>query len=291
MLKFQFPDAKKIRVILDTDTACEADDPFAIAHALMSPKLMVKAIVAEHFGQSGSMEQSYQVAQRVVRAMGMDVPVYPGETGLGVHSGISEGTSAIILEARLADAHPLYLLCMGALTNAACALQAAPDIADQLTVVTIGGHSYDTAVPPWQEFNFGNDVEAANAVLQSRAPVWQIPANVYGSILVGLAELQEQVLPYGEIGRVLFEQMAAYNTTPQAVWTQGESWSLGDSPAVAAVLHLTCGRFIQRPICRVKDDTGYAPLPGGREIRVYQDMDSRYLLGDFFAKLHLMYPG
>lgn len=53
-------------------------------------------------------------------------------------------------------------------------------------------------------------MEAANAVLQSRAPVWQIPANVYGSILVGLAELQEQMLPYGEIGRMLFEQMAAY---------------------------------------------------------------------------------
>lgn len=148
MLQFQVPDGKKIRVILDTDRAYEADDPFAIAYALMSPKLMVKTIVAEHFGQPGSMEQSYQAAQRVVRAMGMDVPVYPGETGPGVHSGVSEGTAAIIREARLADEHPLYLLCMGALTNAACALQAAPDIADRLTVVTIGGHSYETTVAP-----------------------------------------------------------------------------------------------------------------------------------------------
>ena len=29
MLKFDVVDSKKIRVIIDTDTACEADDPFA----------------------------------------------------------------------------------------------------------------------------------------------------------------------------------------------------------------------------------------------------------------------
>ena len=40
-LTYCVPENKKIRVILDSDTACEADDPFAIAHALMSPKLIV----------------------------------------------------------------------------------------------------------------------------------------------------------------------------------------------------------------------------------------------------------
>ena len=33
--KFEVRDEKKIRVIVDTDAACEADDPFAIAHALL----------------------------------------------------------------------------------------------------------------------------------------------------------------------------------------------------------------------------------------------------------------
>ncbi len=39
---FNIPENKKIRVIIDTDAACEADDPFAIVHALLSPKLIVK---------------------------------------------------------------------------------------------------------------------------------------------------------------------------------------------------------------------------------------------------------
>ena len=53
------PDAKKIRVIIDTDAACEADDPFAIVQALLSPKLIVKGILAEHFNEPGSVRKSY----------------------------------------------------------------------------------------------------------------------------------------------------------------------------------------------------------------------------------------
>ena len=34
----------------------------------------------------------------------------------------------------------------------------------------------------------------------------------------------------------------------------------------------------------------YFLLVGVREILVFRDMDSRYLLGDFYAKLHLLFP-
>ncbi len=290
MLKYDVVDSKKVRVIIDSDTACEADDPFAIAYALMSPKLIVRAIVAEHFAQPGSMGKSREAALRVTRAMESDVPVLHGEEGPGETGEPSEGVQFIIREARTPDIHPLFLLCMGALTNIARALAEAPDIADKVTIVTIGGHPYDMQEIPWKEFNFGNDPDAANQVLQSEAPVWQIPSNVYGSIRVGLAELQEQVMPYGAIGHYLFEQMVAYNATPAASWTQGESWALGDSPSVAAVLHPACGRTELQTVCHVNEDTSYSPLPGARKILVYRDMDSRYLLGDFYAKLHLLWP-
>ena len=290
MLRYDVRENKKIRVIIDSDTACEADDPFAIAYALMSPKLTVRAIVAEHFAQPGSMEKSCEAARRVTQAMGSDVPVLRGEEGPEGKGRISEGVEEIIREARKEEDRPLFILCMGALTNVDRALREAPDIAGRITIVTIGGHGYGTSPIPWREFNFGNDVAAANRVLQSDAEVWQIPADVYGTIRVGLAELQEQVMPYGEIGRYLFDQMVAYNATPAADWTAGESWSLGDSPAVAAVLHPACGRFEMQKVHTVNEDTGYSPLEGGREIRVYRDLDSRYLLGDFYAKLHLLFP-
>ena len=59
-LLFDVPEYKKIRVIVDTDAACEADDPFAIVHALLSPKLIVKGIIAEHFCENGSVEKSFK---------------------------------------------------------------------------------------------------------------------------------------------------------------------------------------------------------------------------------------
>ena len=96
MLKFDVVDSKKIRVIIDTDTACEADDPFAVAYALMSPKLLVKAIVAEHFARPGSMAESYEAALRVTRAMESPVPVFRGEEGPGCCGTVSEGVREII---------------------------------------------------------------------------------------------------------------------------------------------------------------------------------------------------
>ena len=284
MIRFQVPDEKKCRIFIDSDTACEADDPYAIAYALASPKLIVRGIAAEHFAQPGSMAKSLAAAKRVTGAMGLDTPVYPGQEGPDDPT-VSEGVSRIVEEAMREDPHPLYILCMGALTNMARALREKPEIAPRITVVTIGGHPYGEEIP-WKEFNFGNDPAAANAVLQSDAPVWQIPSDVYGSIRAGITELQERVRPLGEIGAYLFEQLATYNATPAASWNTGESWSLGDSPSVAAVLNPRCGKAVRRKVHLVREDTSYGDeIPGVREITVYRDMDSRYLLEDFYAKL------
>lgn len=47
--QYKVSEDKKVRVIIDTDAACEADDPFAIAHALMCQKFDVRAIFAEQY--------------------------------------------------------------------------------------------------------------------------------------------------------------------------------------------------------------------------------------------------
>ena len=40
------------RVIINTDAKNEADDQFAIVHALLSPSLEVRGLIAAHFGTS-----------------------------------------------------------------------------------------------------------------------------------------------------------------------------------------------------------------------------------------------
>ncbi len=300
-LLFDVPQYKKLRVIIDTDAACEADDPFAIAQALMSPKLMVKGILAEHFAAEGSVQRSYDEVLTILDAMDMkEVPVFMGETGakeagyfensVGVASAkeaVSPAVDFLISEALREDTASLFVLCQGAITNVAVAIKKCPEILNRMTIVWIGTHGL--AEIPWREFNSGNDVAAANYVLSHAKNLWLIPSNVYATITVGLAELQQKVLPCGKIGRHLFENMVTYNNSPAAGWTKGESWSLGDSPAIGVALNPDCGHYIEHEAPFVNEDTSCSFGKGNPKIRIYTDIDSRYLLEDFFAKLQINY--
>ena len=287
----RIPDEKKIRVIIDTDAACEADDPYAIVQALLSPKLIVKGILAEHFNEKGSVRKSCDEIVTILDAMDLKVPVFMGEEepvdSAGWTAPVSEAAEFIISEAMKDDAKPLYILCQGAVTNLAAALRKKPGIRDRIRIIWIGTHGAAEKPAPFREFNAGNDVAAANYVLESGADIWLVPSDVYTTVTVGLAELRLKVFPCGRIGRHLYENMIDYNLSPRAGWTQGESWSLGDSPAVAIALNPECGKYAYTPAPHINGDTSSSSRPGNPVIRVYKSIDSRYVLEDFFAKLRL----
>jgi inosine-uridine nucleoside N-ribohydrolase len=288
-LEFDVPQYKKLRVIIDTDAACEADDPFAIVHGLLSPKLMVKAIVAEHFGEAGSVERSYDEIMTILEAMDMKVPVFMGQkAAMDEDKEISEAVKFIIEEAKNAeDDKPLYILCQGAITNVAVAIKTCPEILDKIRIIWIGTHGEGPKKAPFREFNAGNDITAANYVLQSGADIWLVPSDVYITVNIGLAEIQRRIKPCGKIGRHLFENMVNYNNSRFAGWTQGESWSLGDSPAIAIAINPGCGRYKIAKAPKVAEDTSSEIAENAKDIRIYTDVDSRYVLEDFIAKLEL----
>ena len=72
MYKFNVPKEKQVRVIVDTDAKNEADDQYAIVHALLTPKFNIKGIVASHFGTRRtrtSMEESYEECVKLLDLM------------------------------------------------------------------------------------------------------------------------------------------------------------------------------------------------------------------------------
>lgn len=285
-------DEKKIRVIIDTDAACEADDPFAIAQAIMSPKLIVKGILAEHFNEAGSTKRSYDEIKTVLDAMEIELPVFMGQKGpLQIDTDLSPAGKFIIEEANRSDEKPLYILCQGAITNVAMALRAAPEIKDKIIIIWIGTHGIQNIGKPvpFREYNSGNDVKAANEVLQSGAQIWLVPSDVYTTINVSLAELKVKVEPYGKIGHHLYHNMIDYNLSERAGWTKGESWSLGDSPAIALAINPDCGKYVIETAPFINEDTSSTLLPGAPKIRIYTGIDSRFILEDFFAKLQLFF--
>jgi len=289
-LCYDVPENKKIRVIVDTDAACEADDPFAIAHALLSKKFDVKAIFAEHFVSPGSTKRSYDEIITILKLMSMDVPVIMGTGGplsTVETEEISEASLFLINEANKVDAMPLFELCLGAISNIGQAIQMAPEIAKKMTVIWIGGHSYDIEKPNHREFNSGNDVQAVNIIMSSGVEFWQIPNNVYGAMHIGIAEIQNRIACCGKIGEHLFNNLVNYNNSEYAGWTEGESWSLGDSPAVGVAIQPKCGQYILREAPILLEDTSYVFEKNRPLIRVYQSVDTRFIIEDFISKLRL----
>ncbi len=285
---FDIPDYKKIRVIVDTDAACEADDPFAIVHALLSPKLIVRGVIAEHFNVAHSMEDSYNEISAIKQAMALDFPSFMGQTGpLSSDSFVSEGVDLIIKEALSDSPYPLFVLCQGAITNVAMAIKTNPDIIGKMTVIWIGTHGEAPCSAPFREFNAGNDIDAANYVLKSGIDLWLVPSQVYTTITIGIAEIKRRISPLGDIGRHLYENLMAYNNSEGAGWTQGESWSLGDSPAIAIAINPGCGHYKTIKAPTVADDTSSLEDPDAPKIRLYTDVDSRYILEDLISKLEL----
>lgn len=302
---YPIPEEKKVRVILDTDCACEADDPYAIVHALLSPKISVTGICAEHFADRfgpDSMEESYREILHVLDLAGLNgqVPVFRGSPCAlsdETTSSPSPASQFIIQEALRDDPRPLFIAGQGALTNVASALLEKPEIADRFTLVWIGGGTYPDGE---SEFNAENDIAAANVLFGSAVELWQVPKNLYSKMTVPFSVLHEKVAPCGEIGQYLFQRVIDTNYkfvswikrpgyTPAAAATSypgGEMWILGDSPAIGLILFDERYSFVYRPAPRFTPDSRYLPAPDPqRLIRVYTEIDREFILSDFYAKL------
>lgn len=293
--RFEVPEEKVVRVIISTDAKNEADDQFALVHALLSPKFDNVGFIAAHYGverNPDSMEHSYQEIEAVFEKMGIDGHnlIFRGcnRPMKSVNEVIiSDGTSLIIDEAMKDDVRPLYALFLGPLTDLASAYLQEPRIANRLTAIWIGGGAYPNG---GVEFNLSNDIYAANVIFCSLIPLWQIPKNVFEMIPVSLAELQLRVYPYGEIGKYLFQQLnkhAQEDGPRRDSFRSGEAWVLGDSPAIGLLLYEYRYEYdwISAPV--FSQDMYYNHTKQNRPIRVYKRIDSRLILEDFYAKLAL----
>lgn len=300
---YQVPENKKIRVIIHTDCKNEADDQFALAHHLMTPKFLVKGIIAGHFeanhslyGEGKTAQASYDEVIKVLKLMGR-MEEYENKVYLGVSKAMenestilpSAGADFIIEEAMKEDPTPLYAVFQGCLTDLAYAILQKPEICERMTAVWIGGGTYPTG---GFEFNLLQDIPAANVVFTSQMPLWQIPENVYKQMEVSLAELQYRVQPCGEIGDYLFRQMVDFNNRMHFFqsWPHGESWGLGDQGTVTVLLEENNrGNYDWLPAPRISNEMYYIHKQNNRPIRVYHTLDARFTLEDFYAKLAINY--
>ena len=177
----------KIDVILDTDAFNEIDDQFAISLLLKSEdRFSIKAITAAPFfnekaqSPADGMEKSYNEILKLLSVAGkaeLNDKVFRGSERYLENEKTfvpSDAADAIIEIAKgYSVENPLYVIGIGAITNIASALIKAPEIAEKIVVLWLGGnavYSNDN-----YEFNIRQDVAAARVVMDSVCPFILFP--------------------------------------------------------------------------------------------------------------------
>ena len=209
-------------VVIDTDPGlgtpdAEPEDALAITLALGSPELDVRAITCVH----GNVphRDGYANAARLLALLGRDdVPLAAGHEGpLADAEPRPRAVDTILDRARA-------LVAIGPLTNVAAAVRADPSLVDRLERVVIMGGAFTVPgnVTPTAEFNFAEDPEAAQVVLDAGVR----------PVLVGLDVCHQTHLPRlrprTELGRY-FQHVAE-------PWLASDGPYLYDTLAVAAAI-------------------------------------------------------
>lgn len=186
-------------MVLDTDAYNEIDDQYAVVYALLSAGVDVEAIYAAPFhnrrssGPGDGMEKSYEELERVLDRLDRDPAdgVYRGSESYlpaADEPVDSPAVEDLVDRARGRD-DALYVVSIGAPTNVASALLSAPEIAENVVVVWLGGTPHDW--PSASEFNLRQDVHASRVLLDSGVPLVHVPClNVAEHLRISRPELE-----------------------------------------------------------------------------------------------------
>ena len=237
--------ARRSRVITDNDYGGDPDGLIELAHQLLSPSVNVRAIIGSHLrsGWDPSPRAAVAAAGTIVELTGRtDVRVLSGaDRGLADHRTptASDAVDAIVAEAMRDDVElPLFVTCGAGLTAVASAWLVEPRIGARLTLVWIGGseHPGHADPPPGEgplEYNLAIDPIAAQVVFNdSDIHIWQVPRNVYRTVIASRAELLVRMRPCGPLGRHLVDALGSVAGRAARHGIQlGETYILGDSPS------------------------------------------------------------
>jgi purine nucleosidase len=301
------------RVIIDNDFSGDPDGLVQLAHHLLSPSVDVRLVIGSHLREGDAWDPTSDTADRAAVAAARiaemtnrtDVPVVAGSNRALVDRTTpirSEAALAIVAEAMRSDSDlPLYVACGAGLTEVVSAWLIEPRIAERLTVIWIGGHEHDgLAEPPPggadMEYNLHIDPIAGQVVFNdSDLRIWQVPRNMYRTVIASRAELLMRMRPHGDLGRYLFDRLAEVVQKVVALGMHlGETYVLGDSPLVLLTALVTAfepgtasSSHVTRPCPLIADSGLYTPNSEGRPLRIYTQLDNRTLLEDLYAKLQL----
>ena len=284
-----------LRVILDCDTANEIDDQFAIAYALGSPTLDVRAVVSVHnmlIHGASSVARYQEEAERVVALCGRaaDVPCLRGAIGPMERRDTpmpSEGLDFLIAAA---NEGPLTIIATGPITDVASLLLIAPAVRENVRVIWLGGFPDAATYARWRlgELNGRADIAAWRVLFTQPIALLQLPG------WPGVAKLVVEYAPYTKELRALHRPVATYLANICDAW-RADRETLGYGPQtrkilwdvanVAAVINPT-SVTVTPTATPALDAAGAHDIDRpGRTVDVVTDLGAAWILADLCAAL------
>jgi purine nucleosidase len=234
--------ASPLRIIIDTDAACERDDQHAIAFALLSPEhFAIEGFTSVHNGP-GTSEQSFLEIHNIIGLagangipviMGADKPLPDSKTPVS-----SAAVKFIIERSKEVGEGELVVLGIGAATNLASAVLLDPSIAGRVTFAWLGG--VDWPGGDGNEHNMMQDLAAARVLFSSGVKLLYIPCG--NNMLFQTKHHSNRALRgQGPLGDYLNLLMMTNG------WQMDEPFNIADLTAVAALAHPEMCNWIDSP--------------------------------------------
>jgi len=229
--RHEWPANEPIKFILDSDTANEIDDLFAIAYLLGEDTAKIDFLglnSAQWFhvwSGDSTVYQSQQLNEELLRIAGrMDLPhplgadLIMGKPWGDYDARDSPAARFIIEQAQALPAgEKLAVMCIGAATNLASAIALKPAIKEKIVAYTLG-FRYDFEQGYWNkdEFNIRRDLNAANYLLNAEGlELHVMPISVAIKYAWDRTETFDHLASAGEMGAYLRRRWETNATNDQ----------------------------------------------------------------------------
>ncbi|OAV45816.1 hypothetical protein A3850_006140 [Lewinella sp. 4G2] len=280
----EWPTDKKIRVILDSDTANEIDDLFAIAHAVPDTSIDLLGLSSvqwfHHLSGPNTAQQSQVLNEELLTLMGrMDLPhplgsdMIMGKPWGGYEPRDSPAARFIIEQAHATpEGEKLAVVSIGAVTNLASAIALDTTIKDKIVAYMLGfRYDFDGGFWNKDEFNIRRDLNAANYLLDAEGlELHVMPISVAIQYTWDREPTFAHLEDARELGGYLRQRWEDHGGPGASRWTM---W---DVALLQAFL---------KPKQAEEIAVATPPENTARKVWMYQDIDEAQMESDFWERL------
>ncbi len=291
---------RPLPVLIDTDIGDDIDDALALAFALASPELDVRAVTTVY----GPVDVRTRLALKVLSTCGRDdVPVATGRaeplfgqprvTTANQAAVLEEGerppepcpdpADEVILRAADEAQGQLTIITIGAMTNLAVALLREPDLAERARLIAMGG-AFGRNQAEW---NISCDPEAARVCVSSGMPALMVGLDVTTQCQMPLADVERIATAGTPRTELLARLIRAWQGTADGEG-KGSAPVLHDPLAVAVAFQPS---LVETEACRVSVETrgeftrGYTVARPGGAVEVCRAVQAEAFLGLFMDRV------